>query len=114
MIKRKDDLVNVTKCLREGNGEANIQNLLSVEELDNKGKLFAKVVLKPGVSVGEHNHDGDFEAYYILKGEGKYIDNGEEKRVYAGDVTLTKNGESHSMINDTEEDLEMIALVINN
>lgn len=112
MIRRKEDLVPVSKNIRGGSGEVQVTELMKSDEFCNKGRLFAKMTVKPGNSIGQHTHLGDFEAYYIIKGQGKYIDNGEEKRIYAGDFTLTCEGQGHELINDTNEDLEIIALVL--
>ena len=112
MLKRKEDLVTVSKNIKGGIGEVQMTSLLEPDEFCNKGRLFSSMVLKPGNSVGKHTHTGDFEAYYITKGEGKLIDNGEEKRIYSGDFALTKDGESHELINDTNEDLEFVALIL--
>ena len=112
MIRRKEDLVTVSKNIREGSGMVQVTELMKPDEFCNKGRLFAKMLIEPGNSVGQHTHRGDFEGYYIIKGEGKYIDNGEVKRVYAGDFTLTKDGEGHELINDTKENMEIIALVL--
>lgn len=112
MIRRNQDLKTDFKNIRGGVGEIAVTELLKGDEFCNKGRLFAKMVIKPGDSVGDHLHAGDFEAYYIIKGEGKYIENNEEKRLYPGDMTLTKDGEGHSLINDGKEDIELIALVL--
>ncbi|MDV3426433.1 MAG: cupin domain-containing protein [Bacillota bacterium] len=112
MIRRKDDQITVSKNIREGIGDVQVTELMKADEFCEKGRLFSKMTVKPGNSIGKHMHTGDFEAYYILKGEGKYLDNGIEKRVYEGDFTLTKDGEEHELINDTHEDLEIIALVL--
>jgi quercetin dioxygenase-like cupin family protein len=112
MIRRKEDLITVSKNIRGGAGEVQVTDFMKPDEFCEKGRLFSKMTIKPGCSIGQHTHTGDFETYYILKGEGKYIDNGEEKRVYAGDVTLTLDTEGHELINDTNEDLEFIALVL--
>jgi len=112
MIRRKEDLVTISKNIRGGSGEIQVTELMKADEFCEKGRLFAKMTVKPGNSVGQHTHMGDFEAYYVLKGEGKYVDNNVEKRIYAGDFTLTNDGEGHELVNDTNEDMEIIALVL--
>jgi quercetin dioxygenase-like cupin family protein len=112
MIKRKEDLVTVSKNIQGGIGEVKVTEFLEREEFCGKGRLFSRMVLEPGNSVGAHTHTGDLEVFYIIKGEGKLIDNGEESRLYQGDVALTKDGENHEFINDTNEDLEFIALIL--
>ena len=41
-----------------------------------------------------------------------FNDNGTEKIVHAGDICATGYGEVHGLENKTEEDLEMIALIV--
>lgn len=113
MIRRKEEQNVVTKNnVLGGNGEIISNELLKPEEFCNKGRLFSRYVIKPGSSIGRHTHTGDFEAYYILKGEATYYENGEEKKVYAGDLTLTKDGENHELVNNSNADVEMLALLL--
>jgi mannose-6-phosphate isomerase-like protein (cupin superfamily) len=95
-----------------GQGGLDCIPLLTGDEFHGKGRTFSVNTLKPGHSVGVHAHQGDFEVYYILKGEGLYHDNGVDVRVKAGDVAYTWDGQSHGIINDGAEDLEMIALIL--
>lgn len=113
MIRKKEEQNVITKNnVLGGIGEIISTELLKQEEFCDKGRLFSRYVIKPGSSIGRHTHEGDFEAYYILKGEATYYENGKEKKIYAGDLTLTKDGESHELVNNSNEDLEMIALVL--
>lgn len=97
-----------------GNGVVLMELLLDQEQLGGMCRLFNKVTLKPGCSLGYHVHEGDSEAYYILSGEGTYLNNDKEAvTVVPGDVTFTKNGEGHGLSNDGTEPLVFIALVIN-
>ena len=91
-----------------------MEHLLEVgkDEFNGKGRLFAKNTLKPGWSVGYHKHEGDAEAYYILKGEAILDDNGEKVALKAGDLAYTPNGSSHSIENVGDTDLEFIALIL--
>jgi len=73
---------------------------------------FAMMQLEPGSSIGYHAHDGDMEMYLILDGAGKANDNGTIDRVSAGDMMITKDGESHSLENDTLEPLTFLAVII--
>ena len=95
-----------------GQGSLDCMPLLKGDEFHGKGRTFSVNTLKPGSSIGVHTHKGEFEVYYILKGEGIFHDNGADVKVKAGDVAYTWDGQSHGMINDGAEDLEMIALVL--
>lgn len=114
MIKKPEDLRNArVENLIDGQGPVNMIHLLEKEEFNDKGRMYARVLLEPGSSIGYHIHNGEQESYYILKGQGLYDDNGREVIVNQGDLTLCKDGEGHSIKNDGKEDLEFIALITN-
>ena len=100
--------------LRGGNGPIHYNHIMTADELMGHGTLFSRTVLPPGSSIGFHQHVGNTEPYYILKGTGIFTDNdGSRIEVTAGDVCLIQCGESHALENNGDEDLEIIALIIN-
>ena len=113
MVRTRKEQTVEFKCIRNGNGEAEMHKILnSVEELYGKGRMFNHMILAPGRSIGEHRHEGDNEIFYFLKGSGLYNDNGTPVRVGPGDTAICSNGERHSLINDGGEPLEFIALIL--
>ncbi len=110
---RKNEAV-VKENLRGGKGSVTLYPILSPEELMGHGSMYARVVIPAHCSIGWHQHVGNTEPYYIIKGEGVFVDNDESRTVvHPGDICTIACGEWHSMENNSEEDLEMIALVIN-
>jgi quercetin dioxygenase-like cupin family protein len=111
---RKESQLNVDNVvnMRGGNGTVEIRRFLQGDEFHGKGRLFGKITLKPGVSIGLHQHVGDCETFYVLKGDGIYSDNGTLKNVTAGDILYVDNGESHSVENTGDSDLELLALIL--
>lgn len=76
-------------------------------------EMFSKVTVPPGIHTRYHQHVGNYEVYYILSGEAEYIDNGTRRRVKAGDVTYTADGEWHGFDNSGgKEPLVFIAVII--
>ncbi len=67
--------------------------------------------LVPGASIGYHVHDASSEIVYILKGRGHVLYEGEMIALQAGDCHYCKKGCSHSLINDSDADLEFFAVV---
>lgn len=67
--------------------------------------------LVPGASIGMHCHETDYEIMYVLSGSGKYVIDGKEERISAGQAHYCPNNHSHSFINDGEEDLIFFAVV---
>ena len=76
------------------------------------GRLFAKMTLEPGCSIGWHEHHGESETFYILAGAARYCDNGEWVTLRAGDCAYTPSGEGHSIANAGTQPLEFMALIV--
>lgn len=95
-----------------GKGHVIIRHILGEKELNGKCGLYAEVTIEPGCSLGYHEHHGESETYYILKGQGNYDDNGTIRPVKPGDVTFTPDGRGHGLTNSGEEDLVFMALII--
>ncbi len=113
MVRNESERSLSRRQVQGGDGEAIFRAILeNEEELLGKGRLFSHVVLEKGCSMGWHVHQNEGEAYYILRGEGEYSDNGKLINVRAGDVTMVNPGEGHSLRNSGEEALELIALIL--
>ena len=114
MIRRKDECtVEYREHMRGGEGAPQVTSLISgPEELNGKGRLFSYMRLKPGDSIGCHAHEGDSELFYIVKGTAAYSDDGEPVTLYPGDVAICEEGHSHSIANNSDEDLEFVALIV--
>ena len=95
-----------------GKGEVIINHILGEKELNGKCGLYAEVILKPGCTLGYHEHHGESETYYILTGKGDYNDNGTIRPVKAGDITFTPDGKGHGLDNTGDSDLKFMALII--
>ena len=113
MIKKSNEFVpELRENMRGGDGIVSVTNFVIGDELNNKGRLFGKIVLNPGCGIGFHIHEKDSELFYIVKGSAVYDDNGVIKTVTAGDVTLTPAGTGHAIKNESNEVVELIALIV--
>ena len=70
-----------------------------------------KGLLVPGASIGMHTHDDSCEVIFITSGRGSVIMDGETSPVYAGLCHYCPQGHTHSLINDSDADLEFLAVV---
>lgn len=113
MIIRKSEIRVDKSNLRNGKGIVKREFIVEGENLRNKAKLFSKITIPIGGSIGMHDHTDDFEIYYILSGKGKVLDNGGFIEVNEGDVVYTADGDEHCIENIGDEDLVFIAAVIN-
>ena len=111
---RKANIVTV-EGLAGGKGIATLHHIVTKEELCGAGRMYAKVVLEPGASVGWHRHQGETEPYYILSGRGIFVDNDETRtEVGPGDCCVIQDGQCHSIENaSATENLEFMALIHN-
>jgi mannose-6-phosphate isomerase-like protein (cupin superfamily) len=113
MIKRKSSFpIQHNEKMRGGEGVAVVESLLTPDELYKKGRLFAKITLQPGSSIGYHVHEGEMEAFYIISGEAEFLDEGKTVIISPGDATLTRSGEGHSIKSIGDKALELIALIL--
>jgi len=95
-----------------GNGTIHITQIIEKTELLANCRLFARMTINPGCSLGYHQHENEEEIYYILSGQGVVNDNGTMRTVNPGDAVLTGNGASHSIENQGTEPLELVATVL--
>ena len=114
MIRKAEECkVEYREKMRDGNGTVEITNFItSPEELCSKGRMFSRITLKSGCSIGFHVHETDSELFYILSGSAEYNDNGEVKTVSAGDVTICPAGTGHGIANNSDETVELIAVIV--
>ncbi|MCR5338602.1 MAG: cupin domain-containing protein [Lachnospiraceae bacterium] len=114
MIRKKDECkVEYREKMRDGDGTVVITNFIAgPEELYEKGRLFSRITLNPGCSIGYHVHETDSELFFIESGTAVYSDNGEEVTVTPGDVCICPKGTGHSIANKTDEVVEFIALIV--
>lgn len=108
----KDVEREIVHQMKGGLGDVEIKRFLKPEEFHGKGRLFGKITLKPGSSIGLHQHMGDCETFYILSGNGTYNDNGTMVSIKPGQVLYVDNGESHSIENTGGKNLELIAMIL--
>jgi len=113
MIKRNSEYpVDKKENMRGGEGIIKIEHLLTQSEMYDKGRLFAKITVQQGDTVGFHVHEKEMEAFYIIGGKAEMSDNGEAVLLSVGDTILTKAGEGHSVKSVGDTPLEMIALIL--
>ena len=114
MIRKQNECnVEFREHMRDGKGTVELTSFIAgPEELCGKGRLFSRITVKPGCSIGFHIHDNDSELFYIMKGTAEYNDNGEIKTVNEGDVTICPAGTGHGIENKGTETVEIIAVIV--
>ena len=115
MIRKASECsTQINEHMRGGDGSVLLTHFISgPEELQNKGRLFSLITLKPGCGIGFHIHENESELFYIIKGSAIYNDGGEETEISAGDVTIVEPGKGHGIANKGDETCELVALILN-
>ncbi len=96
-----------------GNGEVIIEHYFDEAKINDSIVMYARIILKPGCSLGYHQHKGNSETVVVLSGTAEYNDNGTPVILHAGDTVHCPDGEYHSIGNSSNasEDLVLQALV---
>lgn len=112
IIRKENRKVDTRDQMRGGKGTILTTSIVEQDVLADKGRLYTRMTIKPGRSVGYHEHINEREIYYIIKGSGIATDNGTESPINAGDVMVTGNGSSHGIENTGDIDMEVVALIL--
>lgn len=112
IIKSDSKQQEIKQNMRGGKGDIEISHITDQAVLGKHCRLFAQITVKPGDSIGEHQHVGEQEIFYFTQGSGIAIDNGRQSEIGPGDVMVTPDQGSHSVINTGDEDLVFIALIL--
>jgi mannose-6-phosphate isomerase-like protein (cupin superfamily) len=113
MIRRNADMQKeMRERMRGGIGTVEIVHIYRKEELRGKTRLFARLRIPPGSSIGYHTHDGEEEVYYVLQGAATITEQGVTSSLGPGDAVLTGGGDGHSIANHGSEALELLAVIL--
>lgn len=113
MIRKASQMeTEVRGEMRGGAGNVTIQHFFRKNEITARTRLCSRLTLPPGASIGLHKHEGEDELFIVTRGKGLIDDGKTKESVEAGDAILTGKGESHAVINNGQEVLEMIAIIM--
>jgi quercetin dioxygenase-like cupin family protein len=113
MIRQKDEVrIRKVSNAQGGKGDIFFHDWLLPEEAPGHGRVFSKLVIPSGCSIGPHPHNGEFEAFYVLEGTATVTDGDTVVEVPAGGMNLCREGDVHGVENKTGEDLVLMALIM--
>ena len=95
-----------------GKGTGILRIAMEDEQLEGRAKAIMSVTLHPGSSIGSHQHVGNLEIYYVLKGEGIFTVNGKSEPIHAGQAGSMNPGDWHSIENTGSEDMLISAVIL--
>ena len=105
-----DMTTELREHMRGGKGTVEVTKLSN--ELPANMRLFARLTLKPGCSIGFHVHEHETELFAFVAGSGVVTDDETVREVKAGDSMLTFPGHGHAVENTGNEDLVLIASIV--
>ena len=115
MIRRAEDMAGeIRDRMRGGEGQVTVTPLLKPGEFKGGARLFARLTLMTGCSIGLHDHQNEEEIFYVLSGEGLLTEDAgqPEKPLRQGDAAICASGENHTIRNAGPEPLELLALIL--
>jgi len=113
MIRRNPDYSTETRRqMRGGTGEITIEHLWRPEQELHAGfRLFARLTIPPGASIGFHRHDQEEEIFYIIQGCARTDDNGQDVILHPGETILTGGGAGHAIACAGDQPLILLAVI---
>jgi len=113
MIRQKGEFTSKTvNNVRGGQGDIVRTEIFFPEELLEKANACVIMTIPHGSTIGEHPHGPDAELYYILSGTLRVTDSGVTKDLVAGDAVFTGDGNVHSVVNVSDKEASMLAVVV--
>lgn len=111
MITRSNEQKKSIREYMRG-GKEYVQLTTLSKELPANARLFSRLTLIPGASIGYHVHENETELFYFLEGCGRVQDDDQFFDVSAGDSMATTSGHGHFVENTGEHDLVILAVIV--
>ncbi len=112
VIEKKDMVLQERENMRGGDGVVKLFHALPEGQLPPHIRLLSPIVLEKGCGIGDHAHNGETEVFYVVRGEGVYNDNGSVRAFREGDMSFTGSGAHHSVYNEKDDPLVLLAAII--
>jgi mannose-6-phosphate isomerase-like protein (cupin superfamily) len=114
MVKKAAQMEReVRERMRGGSGAVEILHVFRQAELrSGRVRLFARLRLARGCSIGWHPHDNEEEVFYVLAGRGLVTEEGRQAEVEPGDAVLTGGGAGHAIENAGTLPLDLLAVIL--
>lgn len=94
------------------------KGIVSIEHIWKEGdglrapvRMYARLTLAPGSSIGYHTHENEEEIFYVLSGRAEADDNGKKAVLETGDSIVTRGGEGHAVSAIGDEPLVLLAII---
>lgn len=111
LIRAEERRHEVAEHMRGGEGSI-IKNQYVPEVMPPRTKLMSEMRIEPGCSIGAHVHEGEYEIFFFREGELVLNDNGTERVVRAGDLSICYPGETHGIANRGDRSAVVCAVIV--
>ena len=99
MYHRASELKHIfNENMKGGTGTVEIIHSVNPKDYESPAKMIAKLILRPGCSLGKHMHEGEEEIITILSGHAAYDDNGTIVALEAGDTCIANASPKEDLI----------------
>ena len=95
-----------------GTGEILFRRLLDSSGVGTAIDFVDYTIVPPGSVIGRHEHVGNEELYFIIEGKPVIRINTNESRLEKGSISVVRNGQSHELINDTNNDVIILVIQV--
>jgi mannose-6-phosphate isomerase-like protein (cupin superfamily) len=96
----------------DGAGTLSYFTLLGRDLFETNVAFFHRGILQPRSSIGEHNHRGSEEIYFIFDGPAEFTVNGQTALLPAPATVLVPLKESHGVYNNSDKPLEWMNIAV--
>ncbi|MGI4758824.1 MAG: cupin domain-containing protein [Janthinobacterium lividum] len=69
-------------------------------------------IIPPNSVIGRHQHVGNEEVYFVIAGKPSVTVENDTQRLCEGSVSVVRNGESHQLVNDTNQDVIILVVQV--
>nr|WP_122011914.1 cupin domain-containing protein [Maliibacterium massiliense] len=99
--------------MRGGKGTVTVSHIIPKgKHMPPNCRLFARITVPAGASIGLHEHVDETEIFHCIAGEVIVSDGGQHIRLTPGDSVSTGGGASHSVENISGQDAVLLATII--
>ena len=101
-----------SKGAHDGAGTLSYFTLLGTDLFETNFIFFHRGILQPRSSIGEHNHRGSEEIYFIFDGPAEFTVNGKTALLPPRATVLCPLNESHGVYNNSDKPLEWMNISV--
>ena len=95
-----------------GVGHIIFRRLLESQDFQAHVDFIDFTIIPPQSIIGTHKHIQNEEAYLVVQGNPLVSIDDEENRLLPGSVAVVRSGQTHQLINDTQNDVSIFVVQV--